>query len=70
MGWSPGEVTDSEGRLISVEQRSKNRVELSIIGASKCVWSTLDEKNATELLNQLVLVCNASFGKSLRVEED
>jgi hypothetical protein len=70
MGWCPGDITDNRGRIISVEQRSRHRIELSVMDTCTPVWCTIDEKNAVELLNHLIAVCNASFGKRLRIEED
>lgn len=72
MGYSPGEVYDRSGRMVSFEAHSKRRVELSVIkpllDTSENIWSTLDEAAALKLLEQLVVACNYAFGKKLRIE--
>jgi hypothetical protein len=68
MGYCPGEVYDSDGRMVNVETRSARRIELSILGDDVKVWSTLDEASALTLLNHFVAVCNGAFGTNLNVE--
>ena len=72
MGYSPGEVYDRQGRMVSLEARPERRIELSVIGdvSMDPVWSTLDEAAALKLLDHLIVVCNYAFGKKLRVEEE
>jgi len=72
MGYSPGEVRDSQGRLVSFETRAERRIELSVFGAAfeDAIWSTLDENEALKLLDFFVIACNSAFGKKLRLEED
>lgn len=69
VGYSPGEVYDSQRRMLSFEARSNRRVELSIIG-DMSIWSTLDEDAALKLLEHFATVCNCAFGKKLRIEDD
>ena len=72
MGYSPGEVYDRQGRMVSFETRAERRIELSIIGNSSIepIWSTLDEAAALKLLEHFVIVCSHAFGKKLRIEEE
>ena len=72
MGYSPGEVRDRNGRLVSFETRAGRHIELSIVGATykDALWTVLDENEALKLLDFFVIACNSAFKKKFRLTED